>query len=252
MKQWRIIEFHAAGADVFCCPYLMKTRERTRGNAAWRQIIHNDVDNGLELAKVRKMGGFVVWSGSSGHAHVYVPLAYTVRREQHERLCEGLRGYLGGDDKIRDNDLLRPAGSFNFKPTLQGTGRTGESRKAMSNNPLIGGPGADPLELAKLFGIDINAPSPPNGSQAPPADTNAREQVDLTAYPSVQDALDNPVLRKDGSVDRSKTTYSVVAACGDAGLIKIEQMRWAVDQDPGLKARIVKFLARTPPKDDVW
>ena len=124
------------------------------------------------------------------------------------------------------------------------------SRKAVSDNPYDV-PGADPLELAKLFSIDINAPSP-NGtnSSSAPADTNAREAVDLTAYPTVQDALKYPVLRKDGSVNRSDTTYSVVAACGEEGL-KLEQMRWAVDQDPKLAARVVEFLARTPPKDDV-
>jgi putative DNA primase/helicase len=114
------IEHWAPKGDVYACPYLMKTSERLKGNAAWRQIIHSDVDGNLDLAKVRKVGGFVVWSGSNGHGHVYVPLGYAISQQRHERLCEGLRGYLGGDSKIRDNDLLRPAGTFNHKPTLAG------------------------------------------------------------------------------------------------------------------------------------
>jgi hypothetical protein len=38
----------------------------------------------------------------------------------HRALCEGLRDYLGGDNKIRDNDLLRPPGTLNHKPAAKG------------------------------------------------------------------------------------------------------------------------------------
>lgn len=117
------IEFHAAGCDVYVCPYLMNGKHRDKHDAAWRQLIHSDADSGDadELrAKVRKLGGFIVWSGTPGHGHAYVPLSYTVRQVQHEALCEGLRDYLGGDDKIRASDLLRPPGTFNYKPTLAG------------------------------------------------------------------------------------------------------------------------------------
>lgn len=115
------IEKWAPVADVWLCPYLHKTPKRAKGNAAWRQIIHTDCDKGVDLAKVRKLGGFVVWSGTADHGHVYVPLSYTLSRERHERLCEGQADYLDGDrGKVRDNDLLRVCGSFNHKPTLQG------------------------------------------------------------------------------------------------------------------------------------
>jgi putative DNA primase/helicase len=111
------------------------------------------------------------------------------------------------------------------------------------SNPLISGPGADPIELAELFGIDINAPSPPNGS-APATDANAREAVERIAYPSVRDALDLD------SGDRSDDSFHVVATCQEAGL-SIEQTRWVVDTSPRLAERVAEFLARTPPVDDV-
>jgi putative DNA primase/helicase len=107
----------------------------------------------------------------------------------------------------------------------------------------------NPFELGKIIGVDPNKPRT-NGQATPLADTNAREPIDMDAHPSVQDALDYPVLHKDGTVDRSETTYSVVAACGETGL-GLEAARWAVDQDPKLAARVAEFLARNPPVDDV-
>ena len=94
------------------------------------------------------------------------------------------------------------------------------------------------------------SPTCRDNGKAPPADTNAREAVDLVAYPSVQEALDNPTLKSDGTVDQSKTTHHVAAACAEAGL-SLEQTRWAVDQDPDLAKRVAKLLARSTPRDDV-
>ena len=117
-----LIEHNAPLGDVYICPYLMKTPHRRKGNAAWRQLVHSDVDAGLDLDLVRDLGGFIVWSGSPGHGHIYIPLKHVVTVDQHRVLCEGLRARLGGDDKICDNDLLRPPGTFNFKPTVMNGG----------------------------------------------------------------------------------------------------------------------------------
>lgn len=117
------IEQWAPTCDMYCCPYPQKTAHRPADNAAWRQIIHSDVDGDADelRAKVRKLGsGFIVWSGTPGHGHAYFPLEHCVTSPQHKRLCEGLRDYLGADSKIRENDLMRIPGTRNFKPTLQG------------------------------------------------------------------------------------------------------------------------------------
>lgn len=110
------IQLHAAKCDVYVCPYLMKGAKRHKGDAACRQLVHADVDDVVDLDKVREVGGFVVWSGSPGHGHVYVPLKHVVMPNQHEALCRGLSGLLGGDKaKVSENDVLRPPGTFNHK-----------------------------------------------------------------------------------------------------------------------------------------
>jgi putative DNA primase/helicase len=110
----------SATADVYACPYLMRSRARTKGNAGAHILVHADVDGQLDLAVVEDLGGFAVSSGTPGHAHVYIPLTYAVTAAQHELLCRGLAGRLGGDAKISDNDLLRPPGTLNHKPTVAG------------------------------------------------------------------------------------------------------------------------------------
>ena len=112
---------YATRGDVYCCPYLMKTTDRNKGNAAWRQLVHADVDGAIDPVDVHPLGGSIVWSGTLLHGHIYVPLSYVVTPVQHQILCEGLVAHFGGDKgKVRDNDLLRPPGSLNHKPTLSG------------------------------------------------------------------------------------------------------------------------------------
>lgn len=115
------IQREAESHDVYICPYLHKDG-RSRGGAAWRQLVHCDVDENFSADKARALGGFIVWSGSPGHGHVYIPLAHAVTRDQHEALLAALRDHLGGDAKIRDNDLLRPPGTYNYKPTVMNGG----------------------------------------------------------------------------------------------------------------------------------
>ena len=116
------IERCARLGDVYVCPYLMHGRKRAKGDAASRKLVHSDVDDGrLDLAVVRELGGFAIGSGTPGNGHVYVLLTHVVMPAQHELLRKGLAAYLGGDmAKISDNDLLRPPGTFNFKPTVAG------------------------------------------------------------------------------------------------------------------------------------
>jgi hypothetical protein len=112
------IQQHAQTCDVWICPYLMKTAQRHKGNAAYRALVHCDVDGGLDMAKVRAIGpdAFAIGSGTAGHGHVYVTLDYPVTPVQHDLLERGLVAHLGGDPgKISENDLLRPPGTWNHK-----------------------------------------------------------------------------------------------------------------------------------------
>jgi hypothetical protein len=45
-------------------------------------------------------------------------LAREVTLDQYQVRQQGLRGYFGGDNKISDDDLLRPVGSVNFKAVV--------------------------------------------------------------------------------------------------------------------------------------
>lgn len=104
------------GYDVYVCPYLGGTQNRTKGGSVSRSLVHVDVDRELRVEEAAELGGFVVWSGSPGRAHVYVPLTRSVSLEEHELLCRGLVERFGGDaSKVSDNDLLRPAGTRNYK-----------------------------------------------------------------------------------------------------------------------------------------
>ena len=110
--------------DVYVCPNILKTDKRNKDTAVTHRLLHSDADHGLDSSKVAALNGFAVGSGSPGHAHVYVPLARGVTLAEYQVLMRGMRDYFGGDDKISDNDLLRPVGSVNYKAVvLDGQGQ---------------------------------------------------------------------------------------------------------------------------------
>ncbi len=119
----RALEFITKAAeigDAYACPYLMREPKRHKGFAASRVLVHADIDQDLDEQTVAEIGGFIVRSGTTGHGHVYIPLAWPVTPEQHEALCRGLAAKLGGDHKYSDNDLLRPPGTWNYKAKVDG------------------------------------------------------------------------------------------------------------------------------------
>jgi hypothetical protein len=110
-----------AQVDLFLSPYLRRSPDRSKGNVVRRDRIHADIDGALSAEKVQAVGGFAVDSGTEGHGHVYVALSSPVDTRQHEALCRALGRYLGhADAKVSDNDVLRPPGSVNRKPTVRG------------------------------------------------------------------------------------------------------------------------------------
>lgn len=240
-------------ADVYVCPYLMacdqiidgtKTKTgRTKGQSVARPLVHADIDretfDEAKAEKLRDLGGFALDSGSPGHVHAYVPLTESVGLAPHEPLCRGLGAYIGGADpaKCSDNDVLRPPGTFNFKPTLDGAEPAPVRWRI---EPLDEQPRADPRELAAVLGVDLDHPAPPpsggakanGGAKAKKSGERAKaEEFDLDKFPGVKAALS-----KD-SGDRSADTYGVLAACYRAHLT-FAQACWGVYQSPRLSERL--------------
>jgi hypothetical protein len=218
----------ASLTDVYVCPYLMRTPKRSKGYAVTRQLVHADVDGGLDAGKVRALGGFAfaVASGTPGHGHVYVALNRPVSLEQHTALCRALGRHFGNADaKISDNDLLRPPGTLNHKPNDGGP---------QPVSWLVYPAGTvDPEVLAHVLGISlaqwaVAGHANGHGGGGP---GGAGEPFDLTEYPSVQAAL----ARNTG--DRSEDTMAVVAACYDAKLT-LAQTRLAVSRNVDLAQRL--------------
>ena len=257
------ITSQARHGDTYVCPYVLQDKQRVKGAGA-RRVAHTDVDHDhLDRGEVERLGAYAIASGTPGHAQVYVPLAYAVTPAQHDALCRGLVAWFGGDPgKISDNDLLRPAGTWNRKPTVAG-GVIG-GRPTVDGDPpapvswLVRPTGVrvDPFTLAGQLGVDINAAPAPTGplagsapaAPAAPAAAAAAAPVDLANYPTVQAALDN----KTG--DRSADTTRVVGACRWAGLT-LAQTRWVVNSRADLAERLTEFAERKKPVDDllnVW
>jgi hypothetical protein len=119
----RVMLSAATHSDVYGCPYLMSGTGRAKHCSMRRPHAHSDVDGGaLDLDAVRALDGFAIGSGTPGNGHVYVLLSRSVSFAHHEQLCRALGEHLGTKDtsKISDNDLLRPPGTFNYKPTVHG------------------------------------------------------------------------------------------------------------------------------------
>jgi hypothetical protein len=228
----------AQSADVYCCPYLMRDRRRTKGNAASHALVHADIDGELDPDAVRALGGFAVTSGTPGHAHVYVPLSYAVTPTQHEVLCCGLAERLGGDAKYSDNDLLRPPGTLNHKPAA-----AGGAPAAVEWLVAWDGTRRDPRTLAAQLGVDIAHAERATDTRASTGDYVTLEFA-LDDYPAVTDAL------AESSGDRSADTMRVAGACFDAGLT-LAQTRWAVRTRTDLALRLDEFASRPAPVDDL-
>jgi hypothetical protein len=215
----------ATTSDVYVCPNLMVGDKRAQGGAAARLNIKADIDGDFDLDKVREIGGFAVASGSLGHAHVYVPLAESVPAYRYTALCRALGGYLGNaDSKISDNDVLRPPGTYNHKPTVTGLAPASVRWLVRPTGVRVD---LDTLALALGITLSDRAASSvrTNGHQC--------EKFDLAEYPLVQTAIEK------NSGDRSADTMRVVGACFVAGL-KLEHARFAVAVRTDLSGRLAE------------
>jgi putative DNA primase/helicase len=219
----------ATDCDVYVCPYPMCGEKRVKGAAAARRIVHADVDHGhLDLDEVRAINGYAVGSGTPGNGHVYVALTESIPAHWHRALCRGVGAYLGGADaKISANDVLRPPGTLNHKPTVRG------------GDPAVvewlvrpSGVRVDPQTLARTLGVALPAAADTaavNGH----ASTVDVEAIEIDEYPAVKAALDAVAV----PADRSTDTMRVVGACRDAGLT-LPQTRYVVGSRADLASRV--------------
>jgi putative DNA primase/helicase len=106
-------------------------------------------------------------------------------------------------------------------------------------------PPVGPFDVAAKIGVDITGGRQQQPASAASVDVNDRKPIDLDAYPRVRDEL--AWRTKDRSVD----THRIVAACMESRL-NLAQTRWVIDQDSELEQRVVEFLNRHPPVDDVY
>ncbi len=231
----KILQLDATGADVYVCTGLMRTpTSRSKDNlieGLWCLHADADHDHPLRIDVIRSVGWCAVGSGTAGHEHIYAPLSERIPGAQGEDLEDAMVDVLNADAKKRGNDVLRPPGTHNYKPTVDGG----------APNPVVwsvrfSGARCDPRDVAGLLEVDLEHPKARSATKATrmkAEGTGGRaetEEFDLESFPQVQAA----VTRKTG--DRSDDTYRVMAVAYNAGL-KFSQACWAVHQNPRLVER---------------
>ena len=223
--------------DVFVCPNLMKGRERGKGQSVARWTVHADVDktpcSGQLIKDVASLDGFIVASGSDNSFHVYIRMDRSLTLEEHRALCVALRDRLRGDNKISDNDLLRPPEARNYKRKARGQQPTEVRFVTRPPDHAVA-----PEELAGRLGISL--PSAVRDDDAPPRLASPMGQSrdflsatsDIAPQVRVWDAL--------GEItgDRSRDTMCIVGAGYDEGL-SIDEIRALIQKHrPGLHERL--------------
>jgi hypothetical protein len=201
------------------CPYLMWSDKRAKGAAVARPQVHADIDHGhLDGEKVRAIDGFAVASGTPGNGHVYVALTESVPAHWHRALCRGLGDYLGGADaKISENDVLRPPGTLNHKPTAAGGDPAVVTWLVPPNGVRV-----DPHTLAHQLGVTLPEETVQTNGHA----GHEVEQVTLDHHPTVRAALE----RNTG--DRSEDTIRVVgASVSDYTSIQADELAEAIEEE---------------------
>jgi hypothetical protein len=225
--------------DLYVCPNLLTTERRSKDTAVTHRLLHSDADNGADADKLKPLGAFAIASGSPGHSHVFVPLAREVPLAQYQSLQRGMRDYLNGDNKISDNDVLRPVGSVNHKAVVM-AGLDAPYPVNWVVKPS--GVRMEPDAVAAVLGVTLPGPDDPEpqrkakkaSSAAPGNAGNGLHDVeafDLARYPQVTAAVEK------NTGDRSKDTLRIVAACYDDHLT-LERARWLVNTRADLAERL--------------
>lgn len=199
----------AAGpVDVYVCPALRLTDARNglgsgKGtNAAPPAVLWADCDQPPDPAKLSKLLGSSVFSGSDDHQHVYVFLDRSIPVVDQRVLNKALAKYLDADDKWSDESLLRLPGTFNHKsdppaPVHVGIGGTDVHRWPAG-------------ELAELLEVDLTG--------APHQSAGNASSVEAEPAPNPLPAAVQRALDSTDVDDRSEAHHRLVGACRSAGL----------------------------------
>lgn len=189
---------HGRTLDVYVCPHPRASEQRKERGAINLRRLHIDLDKPPADPELwDKLGAFSVRSGSEGHVHGYVALDRIVTLDEFERLQVGLRDALSGDNKIKDNDLLRLPGTWNFKDGVdcEVTVESGSSTVW------------DPDDLAWQLGVDLTTP----GRFIQPVAVVATAEEPPTELPDdVRAAWENQAVPVG---HRSEAIYVLVAEC---------------------------------------
>ncbi|WP_197416144.1 DNA-primase RepB domain-containing protein [Mycobacterium sp. GA-1199] len=224
--------------DCYLCPYLMSEPRRKKHTSAAPALVHADVDRGrLNTSSVRNVpGAFAVSSGSPGNGHVYVRLTRPVPHHQHEQLCRGLMAHSGAtDSKVSDNDMLRPPGTHNHKPTIDGGEPVPVTWAVAPDGVRI-----DPEELADLLGVELTDTSPGRVRKSRHENTPTARGAAVIGQAAPFNPKYFPAVRRalgKNSGDRSSDTMRVVRACLSSGLTEAHA-RWVVQQRDDLATRL--------------
>lgn len=211
------------------CTALMHGDKRAKGAAVSRDTLHADFDGGHGgHDRARLLGAAIVGSGTRGNWHAHIRLAHPVPAHHHAALQRALVTYLDADRaKINDNDLLRPPGTLNHKPTVFTPGADPALVEWLvePDGTLV-----DPFGLARQLGIALpEQPAPANSTMS----SSTVESVEITKHPKVSDAF-NVV-----TGDRSSDTARVVGACYDSNLT-LPQTRHVVNSRADLAIRLAE------------
>jgi AAA domain len=238
--------------DVYLCPSLFRPTPDGRRvrkpyvlKESWSIGVDWDgqpADRDTALRVITELGAHAIDSGTTGHLQVQVPLAEPMTSEHRYReFAEAVAAKLppGADHKKACNDLLRIAGTYNFKPTVR-PGDTGQR----APTPFAIHPNGHRIDPDKI----LPPPVADEHQGEPRASTGAsrdREPVALAFYPTIVEAIGQSVLKPDGGIDRSETTAKLINACVRA-MLTPAQTRWVVDQRGDLAARL-----EDRPDDDI-
>jgi hypothetical protein len=212
----------SAESDVYVAPYLRSNASRKKGSALASSWLYADLDQ-VPTGQLKTPGGVLVLGpsgllvGSGQGRHVYPRLPDELEPAELEQLNRHLARALDADAGWAENKVLRLPGTWNHKERARG-GRSApvallDFRPAAKDWPahelvhLLGDP---PPHEASSNGLAEIAPAMP--SHVPP-------QLAIR-------------VAEEPAGDRSKQSYTFVAACLEAGLTDAEALALALVHRP--------------------
>jgi hypothetical protein len=205
------------------------------GRFLWADVDGGDASQLERVAMLATGGGFTVQSGRElGHVHLYVALSELVTPDVIEVYNRRLVRFVDGDPAPSWlGGFLRPAGTWNYKPTA-----LSDDEPALVDFAIVNDEKHWSLvELAELLPADNRRHSGSRGPipQSGPATVTWPPQVARLLLAEPQ--------------DRSEHLYAIVAACFEAGLMDLQALEAAAKCAPVVD----KYRNRLPEEvERIW